>query len=134
MANPLHLDPADVEFSAIRAQGPGGQHVNKASTAVQLRFDIRASRLPEDVKARLLARADARLSGDGVLVIKAQGTRSQEANKADALARLQALVDAAARVPKRRKPTQPSYGARQRRLAGKAQRAEVKAGRGKVTV
>jgi ribosome-associated protein len=124
----------EVEFSAIRAQGPGGQHVNKASTAVQLRFDVAASRLPEDVKTRLLAQADSRISADGVVVIKAQGTRSQERNKAEALARLQELVALAEHVPRARRPTKPSYGSKQRRLAGKAQRAQVKSGRGKVVV
>ncbi len=131
MAAP-RIAPEQVEYSAIRAQGPGGQHVNKASTAVQLRFDVAASTLPEAIKARLLARADSRVSGDGVIVIKAQGTRSLEANKADALARLQALVDAAAVVPKRRKATKPTRASRERRLAGKAQRAELKAGRGRL--
>jgi ribosome-associated protein len=125
---------AEVEFTAIRAQGPGGQHLHKASTAVHLRFDIAASSLPPELKARLLAMADARISSEGVVVIKAQASRSLESNKAEALARLQALVDQAAHVPRRRKPTQPTFGARQRRLSGKAQRAEVKAGRGKVAV
>jgi ribosome-associated protein len=122
----------EVEFSAIRAQGPGGQHVNKASTAVQLRFDIAASGLPAAVKARLLARSDSRLSVDGVIVIKAQGSRSQEKNKAEALARLQELIAQAEHVPRARKPTKPTFGSKQRRLAGKAQRAEVKSGRAKV--
>ena len=130
-----HLVPlAEVEFTAIRAQGPGGQHLHKASTAVHLRFDIAASSLPPELKARLLAMADARISSEGVVVIKAQGSRSLESNKAEALARLQELVDQAAHVPRRRKPTKPTFGSRQRRLAGKAQRAEVKAGRGKVAV
>jgi len=126
------LTETDVDFSAIRAQGPGGQHVNKASTAVQLRFDVRASRLPPAVQARLLALPDSRISQDGVVVIKAQVHRSLDGNKADALARLQALVDLAAHVDKPRRPTKPTYGSQQRRLAGKAQRAQVKAGRGKV--
>jgi ribosome-associated protein len=134
MASPYPIPEAEVEFSAIRAQGPGGQHVNKASTAVHLRFDIRASGLPADVKERLLARPDARISGDGVLVIKAQGTRSLEGNKAEALGRLQAVIDEAFHVPRKRKPTRPTFGSQQRRLAGKAQRAEVKSGRGKVEV
>lgn len=125
---------SEVEFSAIRAQGPGGQHVNKTSTAVQLRFDIAASRLPEAVKARLLGIAGSRLSTKGIIVIKAQGTRSQLDNKAEALARLQALVDEASHVPKVRKATKPTRGAKLRRLAGKAERSEVKAGRGKVLV
>jgi ribosome-associated protein len=124
----------EVEFSAIRAQGPGGQHVNKASTAVQLRFHVAASGLPEAVKARLLSLSDSRLSSDGIVVIKAQGTRSQEANKAEALARLQKLIVKAEHVPRPRKPTKPTHGSKQRRLAGKAQRAEVKSSRGKVVL
>jgi ribosome-associated protein len=134
MSSRYAIPASEVEFSAIRAQGPGGQHVNKASTAVHLRFDIRASGLPADVKERLLARPDARMSGDGVLVIKAQGTRSLEGNKAEALGRLQAVIDEACHVPRKRKPTKPTFGSKQRRLASKAQRAEVKSGRGKVEV
>lgn len=131
---PCTVTASDVEFSAIRAQGPGGQHVNKASTAVQLRFDVAASALPADVKARLLALQDGRVSDAGVVVIKAQGTRSLEQNKAEALARLQALVAQAEQVPRVRKPTQPTWGSRQRRLQGKAQRSGLKAARGKVAV
>ncbi|WP_029461551.1 alternative ribosome rescue aminoacyl-tRNA hydrolase ArfB [Serpentinimonas barnesii] len=131
---PHHPIPeAEVEFSAIRAQGPGGQHVNKASTAVHLRFNIAASSLPAELKERLLARSDSRISADGVLVIKAQGSRSLESNKAEAMARLHALIERAAHVPKPRKPTKPTYGSQQRRLEGKAQRSSVKLGRGKVS-
>ena len=122
----------EVEFSAVRSAGPGGQNVNKVSSAVQLRFDVRASSLPPEVKERLLALADSRVTKGGVVVIKVQTTRSQEQNKAEAMERLAELVDAAARVPTPRRPTRPTYGSKQRRLEGKSQRAQVKAGRGKV--
>jgi ribosome-associated protein len=131
-AMPYIVADHEVEFSAIRAQGPGGQHVNKASTAIQLRFNVAASGLPEAVKTRLLALSDRRLSDEGVVVIKSQGSRSQEANKAEALARLQELIAKAEHVPRARRPTKPTYGSKQRRLTAKAQRAEVKSGRGKV--
>lgn len=127
------IDPGEVEFSAIRAQGPGGQNVNKVSCAVHARFDIRASSLPGAVKLRLLALHDSRLSQDGVLVLKAQQSRSLEQNKEDALRRLQALVDAAAEVPTVRRPTRPTRGSQLRRLDGKTRSSQVKALRRKVT-
>ena len=124
--------PHELHFTAIRAQGPGGQNVNKVSCAVHLRFDIRASSLPEAVKERLLQSPDQRVSRDGVVVIKAQASRSLEQNKLEAVARLQALVAEAARVLPPRKATKPTRGSQRRRLEAKSQRGEVKAGRGKV--
>ena len=127
----VKIDPTEVVFSAIRAQGAGGQNVNKVSSAVHLRFDIRASSLPEAVKERLLATSDQRITADGVVVIKAQTSRSQDMNRQDALQRLQEMVDAAATVPRKRKATRPTLGAKRRRLEGKSQRSELKASRGK---
>ncbi|CAM3702237.1 alternative ribosome rescue aminoacyl-tRNA hydrolase ArfB [Roseateles saccharophilus] len=121
--------PDELVFDAIRASGPGGQNVNKVSNAVHLRFDIRASSLPEAVKARLLAWADQRITAEGIVVIKAQDSRSLERNRADAVARLIELVRAAAHVPKARRATKPTYGSQQRRLEGKAKRGGIKASR-----
>lgn len=125
------VDPAEVEFAAVRAQGAGGQNVNKVSNAIHLRFDVRASSLPEAVKARLLEARDARISDDGVVVIKAQRFRSLEKNRDDAIARLRALVDAASAVPAVRRPTRPTLASKRRRLDEKSRRSEVKSLRGR---
>jgi ribosome-associated protein len=125
------LDEREVEFTAIRAQGAGGQNVNKVSSAIHLRFDITASSLPDDVKERLFALSDSRITEAGVLVLKAQQHRTQEMNRSDALARLQEVIDSVATPPKYRRATKPTYASKQRRLQGKSLRAGIKAGRGK---
>ncbi len=128
----LEIRESEVEISAIRAQGAGGQNVNKVSSAIHLRFDIAASSLSDDVKARLLALRDSRITQEGVLVIKAQSHRTQDMNKLDAFARLHELVRSVAQPPKTRRPTKPTYSSKQRRLEGKSQRSETKALRGRV--
>jgi ribosome-associated protein len=128
----IRVRDEEVELIAIRAQGAGGQNVNKVSNAIHLRFDVRASSLPEEVKTRLLALRDQRITSDGVVVIKAQQHRSLEKNREDALARLHEVVARAAAVPRRRKPTKPTRASQRRRVEGKVRRGQVKALRRRV--
>ena len=122
----------EVEFSAIRAQGAGGQNVNKVSSAIHLRFDIRASSLPEPIKERLLSLNDQRITRDGVVVIKAQAHRSQEKNREEALQRLRELVAGVAVVPRTRRPTRPTRSSQKKRVEQKVNRGRIKAMRGKI--
>ena len=122
----IALPDEELEWQPIRAQGAGGQNVNKVSSALHLRFDIRASSLPDEVKERLLAMRDQRISSDGVLVIKAQRFRTQEKNRADAIERLRELIGRASRVPKQRRPTRPSRASQKKRVDDKTQRGRLK--------
>ncbi|MEW6028781.1 MAG: alternative ribosome rescue aminoacyl-tRNA hydrolase ArfB [Chloroflexota bacterium] len=125
----IHIDEREVQFEFVRASGPGGQNVNKVATAVQLRFDVRASSLPAEVKARLVKLGGSRVTEDGILVIEARRHRTQDANRADALARLAELVRKAAVRPKTRRRTRPTQAAKEERLKAKKQRAVIKKSR-----
>lgn len=128
------LDPSEVQLEAIRAQGAGGQNVNKVSSAIHLRFDIKASSLPAAVKERMLSSRDKRITEEGVLILKAQNHRTQLKNREEALERLVEIIDEAHHVPEPRRATKPSFGQKMKRLDGKKQRAQIKGNRKSVSV
>lgn len=134
LSHDVELGDWEVEITAIRSQGAGGQNVNKVSSAIHLRFDINTSSLPPFFKERLLALSDQRITKDGVIIIKAQSYRTQEMNREDAIKRLQELINGAVTVQKRRRPTRPTKGSQERRIEGKKNRGKAKSLRGKVDI